>query len=207
MIRELSIFFLILDVVSAECYYLEVEHAYNYEVNGVYYIYDYDLDCEGRNIYRHIDRELYLYHIDGWWVVHHQYCTEEGVIYGLVRGHDSSWTPELIIEIWEEHVSGHWNVNLLFDVDCYYGPSALPTIAVICISIACFLVAVAIIALPIVLCLRHGETSRSNTPEPAPSQPDNVTFVELTSVSPDQPPPYEPPPSESVLLSAGGMKS
>ena len=105
--------------ISIECYYLEVEHAYNYEVNGVYYIYDYDLDCEGRNIYRHIDRELYLYHIDGWWVVHHQYCTEEGVIYGLVRGHDSSWTPELIIEIWEEHVSGHWDVNLLFDVDCY----------------------------------------------------------------------------------------
>ena len=55
------------------------------------------------------------------------------------------------------------NLSIIYRGIFSDGPSALPTIAVICISIACFLVAVAIIALPIVLCLRHGETSRSNT--------------------------------------------
>ena len=96
-----------------------MKHAYNYEVNGLYYIYDYDLSCVARNIYRHIDRELYLYHVDGWWVIHSELCTQTGVTSGLIRGHDSSLVPELIIEIWQENVTGQWRINALFDVDCY----------------------------------------------------------------------------------------
>ena len=37
----------------SECYYIDVRNAYNnYEVQGIYYIFDYDVECDGRNIYK-----------------------------------------------------------------------------------------------------------------------------------------------------------
>ena len=105
--------------VDAECYEVEMSKGYHEKVNGVYFNYDIGLECSGKPIYEHVDKELFMFHLLGYWIVHDYYCFPETVDIGHLRVLDTADYPESITNIWEENYSLSWESNPEVDVVCY----------------------------------------------------------------------------------------
>ena len=92
--------------------------------NGVY-SNDGQEPCNDKPSYKHVPTSsFYMYHTNGYWVVHNVWCSPGADDQGSLRVLSNANSPEYILyaEMWEEKwAGGGWMPNPEINTECFNG--------------------------------------------------------------------------------------